>query len=46
MTVMEIPQSTYYYKPKGSIAKKKRDADIANAIKRLPVISPHMATGG
>ena len=43
---MEIPSSTYYYKPKGSLSKKKYDADIAGAIEPLPVIFPHTATGG
>lgn len=29
---MEIPKSTYYYKPKGGLEKQKHDADIADAI--------------
>ena len=29
---MEIPQSTYYYKPKGNLLEKKCDVDIASAI--------------
>lgn len=32
---MEIPESTYYYKPKGNLAKKKRDADIADTIESI-----------
>ena len=32
---MEIPESTYYYKPKGSLSKKKHDADIADAIEEI-----------
>ena len=32
---MEIPKSTYYYKPKGSLEKKKHDADIADAIEKI-----------
>ena len=32
---MEIPGSTYYYKPKGDLYKKKRDADIADAIEAI-----------
>ena len=32
---MEIPRSTYYYRPKGDLAKKKRDADIADAIEKI-----------
>ena len=32
---MEIPNSTYYYKPKGDLEKKKRDADIADAIEAI-----------
>jgi putative transposase len=32
---MEIPESTYYYKPKDDIAKAKHDADIAGAIEEI-----------
>lgn len=32
---MEIPSSTYYYKPKGSLDKKKRDVDIADTIEAI-----------
>jgi len=32
---MEIPESTYYYKPKGDLSKKKRDTDIADAIEAI-----------
>ena len=32
---MEIPESTYYYKPKGNLEKKKHDADIADAIEEI-----------
>jgi len=32
---MEIPRSTYYYKPKGGFEKKKRDVDIADAIEAI-----------
>ena len=32
---MEIPRSTYYYKPKGGLEKKKHDADIADAIEAI-----------
>ncbi|GAI27632.1 unnamed protein product, partial [marine sediment metagenome] len=32
---MEIPSSTYYYEPKGNLSKKKRDADIADAIEKV-----------
>jgi transposase InsO family protein len=32
---MDIPSSTYYYKPKGNLDKKKRDADIADAIEKI-----------
>lgn len=32
---MEISRSTYYYKPKDSLAKQKRDADIADAIEKI-----------
>jgi len=32
---MEIPSSTYYYRPKGDLDKKKRDADIADAIEAI-----------
>ena len=32
---MEIPSSTYYYKPKGNLSKKKRDADIADVIEEV-----------
>ena len=32
---MKIPESTYYYKPKGDLEKKKRDADIADAIEEI-----------
>jgi len=32
---MEIPSSTYYYKPKGNLSKKKRDVDIPDAIEAI-----------
>ena len=32
---MEIPESTYYYKPKGNLEKKKHDADIEGAIEAI-----------
>ena len=32
---MEIPESTYYYKPKDDLLIKKRDADIAGAIEAI-----------
>lgn len=32
---MNIPSSTYYYKPKGDISRKKLDADIADAIEKV-----------
>ena len=32
---MKIPSSTYYYKPKEDLSKKKRDADIADAIEKI-----------
>jgi putative transposase len=32
---MDIPSSTYYYKPKSNLVKKKRDADIADAIEKI-----------
>jgi len=32
---MEIPKSTYYYKPKGGLEKQKHDADIADAIEKI-----------
>jgi len=32
---MNMPSSTYYYKPKGDISRKKRDADIADAIEKV-----------
>ena len=32
---MEIPESTYYYKPKGDLEKKKRETDIADAIEKI-----------
>jgi len=37
---MEIPSSTYYYKPKGNLDKKKRDADIADAIEAIATDFP------
>jgi putative transposase len=37
---MEIPSSTYYYKPKGYLYKKKRDADIADAIEAIALDFP------
>jgi len=32
---MEIPKSTYYYKPKGSLEKKKHNADIADKVEKI-----------
>lgn len=32
---MELSRSTYYYKPKGNLEKKKHDADIADAIEKI-----------
>jgi transposase InsO family protein len=32
---MELPRSTYYYKPKGNLAKQMHDADIADAIEAI-----------
>ena len=32
---MEIPESTFYYKPKDDLAKVKHDADIADAIEKV-----------
>ena len=32
---MEIPESTYYYKPKGNLEKNKRDANIADTIEEI-----------
>lgn len=44
---MEIPSSTYYYKPKGGLDKKKRDADIADAIEAIACDFPsYTVTGG
>jgi len=37
---MEIPESTYYYKPKDDLSKKKRDADIADAIEAISLRFP------
>jgi len=37
---MEIPESTFYYKPKHDLAKKKRDADIADAIEAIATEFP------
>lgn len=37
---MEIPESTYHYRPKYNIAKKKRDADIADAIEKIATDFP------
>ena len=37
---MEIPESTYYYKPKRDLAKKKRDADIADTIEEVATEFP------
>ena len=33
--LMEIPKSTYYYKPKSNLEKKKHNADIANKIEAI-----------
>jgi putative transposase len=33
--LMGISRSTYYYRPKKNMAKKKRDADIADAIEDI-----------
>ena len=41
---MEIPGSTYYYKPKGDLFKKKRDADIADATSKSTKIPEVMVT--
>ena len=32
---MEIPKSTYYYKPKGGLEKKKHNADIADKVEKI-----------
>lgn len=32
---MEIPKSTYYYKPKGSLEKQKHNADIADKVEKI-----------
>ena len=32
---MEIPESTYYYKPKRDLSQDKRDADIEGAIEEI-----------
>lgn len=32
---MELQMSTYYYKPKGNLAKQMHDADIADAIEAI-----------
>jgi len=37
---MEIPSSTYYYKPKDGLSQKKRDADIADAIEAIALDFP------
>lgn len=33
--MMQLPRSTYYYKPKANIAKQKHDADISDAIEAI-----------
>jgi len=37
---MGISRSTYYYRPKKNLAKKKRDADIADAIEEIATDFP------
>ncbi len=38
---MGISRSTYYYRPKGNLEKKKRDADIADAIEKICYEHPY-----
>jgi len=38
---MGISRLTYYYRPKRSLAKKKRDADIADAIEKIAYQYPY-----
>jgi len=37
---MGISRSTYYYRPKKNLLKKKRDADIADAIEEIATDFP------
>lgn len=32
---MELPRSTYYYRPKDNFLKKKLDADLADLIEKI-----------
>jgi len=38
---MGISRSTYYYRPKDNLAKKKRDADIADLIEKICYEHPY-----
>jgi len=38
---MEIPESTFYYKPKDNLAKAKHDADITDAIEAVAIEFPY-----
>jgi len=38
---MGISRSTYYYKPKNNLEKKKRDADIADLIEAIAYQYPY-----
>lgn len=38
---MGISRSTYYYRPKDNLAKKKRDADIADTIEKIAYEHPY-----
>jgi len=38
---MDIPRSTYYYKPKDNFLKKKLDSDLADAIEKIAYQYPY-----